>query len=1201
MVATISINDTLILDQTSGIQDDDGALAADLLTLATPFRTALLGLVGDLALSAGQLSFAASAKGAFSSANYVTVNPDGATINDLFFSDPDGNAFDGDQVIYNGSPLQTVNGDNIYLWSLGDGDIVIATTSGTSGVGDVVAAFYLDDAANFLSATIQMVTFIPLDHPDDTNPDDRVDWTDLLNVTASGSLFFDFDALKSGSSLWVAVGSASAGILVTGGTPIVDAGTGKKTNASDVIHTSQGGQGATIGVNNQLFDNVGETGVFTLVTGLDTITGDDGATGDYVVDPNLNDAKLEGIDYDGYLNVTGAGIFISQSQGSPSTTKDFDINLLTAGSGTTPEEGFGYVSGLASDTAVNVGSVTVINDDGEVVGIWGVGGVASGTALASSSANGNTIVTVSISGNNIDVNGVFGEFTVRWTSAGGATFNRFTLVSEAGQFDVGGVEITQGLKITEPVGDSLFVDDDGPAVDLVLKGTAELTVDESSLPVPPTDSITAADLFTITESFGTDGAGAAGGVYELVLGADVTSGLFDTDTGLEVILSINAAGTLISGKVNDGGLVDVFTIAINSSTGEVTLTQYRAMVNGDPNDPDESDTPLGLAAGTVSVQRTITDADDDEASDIVDISSIFKFEDDGPVQPPVGEDVDNLITDDSFITDSATESTDDIFPDAPNFGADGPRAIDPIIISLRLDDTNPGDGDDPDSGLIDTATGDAIRFVTVGDDIVGYVDLNGDGVISAGEKILANEAVRYSLVAVDSDSYDVTFTQSRAVFHALAATEETVLANTVFIQREAYDGDGDPAEVVDFDLGAITFLLDDEPTIGPIPDGLVDFALNDFVTNSLFGDVNNDPNASPYILTDFTLNVSAGSVALKGVLAADSKSVTYYADTDGDTVFGSGGDTAYYTMVLGNQGGAGNYTFTVLVEPGPAFTEFTFDLLPSGANLFGIVASEDSALLVMGENPDFNAAGNYTNASDVIHTSQGGTGATIGVNNQMFDPGDGAYFTFINDPDPDFISGIAGGLSSTEADNINNVQYNEDLAGPPTLEVSTAFLGISQTQSNKPVSMTIEAFNITGGPQEEAFAAALGQNHVNVTEVRVYDGDGTLLENSDGSVNHADITISFSGGVATVGGLLRDYTVQWDTDAVHDQVLITGATGKFDIGKFGFLETNEIPDQLLSFTAQVTDGDGDTASDSWNIGIDGTGSFDNDSVSGVII
>jgi hypothetical protein len=1026
MAITITIHDTLILDQSAGLQDDDVAIAADLTGLSSAFRTFLLGLAGDLTLSGAQLAYADTVEAAISGPGYVTVDAGGAAVTDLFFSDPDGNAFDGDQVIYNGSPLQTVGGDFIYLWSQGDGDIVLATTSATLGAGDVVAAFYLNDAADSLSASIEMVTFIALAHPNTGSTDETVNWSDLLNVSAAGSTSFDFDALKSGSSLWVAVGSADGGVLVTGGHPVVNNATGKMTNASDVIHTSQGGDGTTIGINNQLFDNAGETGVFTLVKGLDTLTSSAGATGVYIADPNPNDTKPEGIDYDEYLNVTGAGIYISQSQGSPSVTKSFDVNLYSAGGGTTPEEGFGYISGLASDALVNVGTVTVVNDDGEVVGVWNAGN--SGSSFHSSSANGETDVTIEISGNHIEVDGVFGQFTVSWTSLNDVEFNRFTLVSESGQFDVGRVDITSGLVVTEPVGDTMFVDDDGPSL------------------------------------------------------------------------------------------------------------------------------------------------------------------------PPATQDVLELITDDTGVTDSDTLSTDLIFTGAPVFGTDGPNATDPIQYSLRIAGLDP----DPDSGLVDTETGRAILLKQVGADIIGYVDANGDGTLQAGE---TTQAIKFSLSGndpLDSDTETVTFTQYRAVVHDditdpdESTSPETVNGGLVFIDQTAIDGDGDVSGVSSFDLGAVTQLRDDGPSIDPaIDDGLVDFAAGDSVTNPLNGNVGKDPNSSPYTITSFTAAITTNGIDLHGILSDGDTKVTYWADTGNNGTFGDAGDTAYYTMELGDQGGSGDYTFTVLLDPPPASTEFNFGGLHSGNNLFAMVADEatgeDNGLIVIGKS-----------GADIT-TSQGGGPTTIGVNSQMFDPGEGAYFTFVADPN---LAYTAPNLSPTEADAAANIQYSGG-----TVEGDSAFIEISQLQSNKAPSLSITLFNIDDSPQGGSFVSAAGTNAAgkdpDVTAVQVYAADGvTLLESYAAGVEaglSSSITISIINGVATVAGFSNGYTIAWDGDENFDQVLIQGVAGKFDVGGFGASQDTATPDQKLDFTATVTDGDGDFVSDSWSIGIDGTGIYDDNNVLGVVI
>jgi hypothetical protein len=147
----------------------------------------------------------------------------------------------------------------------------------------------------------------------------------VLNVSAAGSQSFDFDALKSGGCLWCAVGSNAGAVVVSGYNLDID-GAGKLEAASDKIAVSQGGEGTTIGLNNQLFDAVNETAVFTLVTGLDSLgSADGGIQSDYIVDHT--GPKAEGLNYTGYINVTGAGIFISQSEGN--TSKDFDINLFS--------------------------------------------------------------------------------------------------------------------------------------------------------------------------------------------------------------------------------------------------------------------------------------------------------------------------------------------------------------------------------------------------------------------------------------------------------------------------------------------------------------------------------------------------------------------------------------------------------------------------------------------------------------------------------------------------------------------------------------------------------------------------------------------------------------------------------------------------------------------------------------------------------
>ena len=137
--------------------------------------------------------------------------------------------------------------------------------------------------------------------------------------------------------------------------------------------------------------------------------------------------------------------------------------------------------------------------------------------------------------------------------------------------------------------------------------------------------------------------------------------------------------------------------------------------------------------------------------------------------------------------------------------------------------------------------------------------------------------------------------------------------------------------------------------------------------------------------------------------------------------------------------------------------EFTFDTLPSGSNLFGIVGDPDTGLIIIGKDIALKADGTYiSNQTQEIKTSQAGVNATIGIESQMFDPGDAAYFTFVNEPDPN-VTGTA--LGSTEADDADNISYGS------TLEGTGAFVRIAQLQGNSAPTMSIECFNIEDDPQ----------------------------------------------------------------------------------------------------------------------------------------
>ena len=226
------------------------------------------------------------------------------------------------------------SGEELYLWSFGDFAFAATRDEVTGDPVRIVAIFHLNEDDNHLTAQVQMVTTEPLLHLNSGSTDDGLNFTDVLNVSASGSLSFDFDGLPSGNFLYAAFGSDTIGLLVTGadlnvkesGGPSqvgeMDGGGGKNGDPTDSINTSQGGvrTSATIGINSQHFVEDGATiptaraGVFTLVSGFVPLETEVPATG----------TNISEIDYDGYINVFGAGFFISQSE---SGTADFRLSL----------------------------------------------------------------------------------------------------------------------------------------------------------------------------------------------------------------------------------------------------------------------------------------------------------------------------------------------------------------------------------------------------------------------------------------------------------------------------------------------------------------------------------------------------------------------------------------------------------------------------------------------------------------------------------------------------------------------------------------------------------------------------------------------------------------------------------------------------------------------------------------------------------
>ncbi|WP_410500124.1 retention module-containing protein [Chitinibacter sp. S2-10] len=438
---------------------------------------------------------------------------------------------------------------------------------------------------------------------------------------------------------------------------------------------------------------------------------------------------------------------------------------------------------------------------------------------------------------------------------------------------------------------SFVFEDDGPSIDPTQTAVPSLIVDESDLDTEDgaTTSAFFTSLFTAGD-FGADGEGDIAYALSLNLPEEedsVDSGLVDTLSGDPVLLSVDTDGDDAGDIVGMADGEEVLRISVDAESGEVTLTQYRAVVHGDPSDPDESDTPATLDLGLVTLTATITDKDGDSDTAERDISGSFVFEDDGPSIDPTQTAVPSLIVDESDLDTEDGATTSAFFTSlftAGDFGADGEGDI-AYALSLNL----PEEEDSVDSGLVDTLSGDPVLLSvdTDGDDagdIVGMAD---------GEEVLR--------ISVDAESGEVTLTQYRAVVHGDPSdpdesdTPATLDLGLVTLTATITDKDGD-SDTAERDISGSFVFEDDGPSIDPtqtaVPSLIVDESdldTEDGATTSAFftslftaGDFGADGEGDIAYALSLNLPEEEDSVDSGLVDTLSGDPVLLSVDTDGD-------------------------------------------------------------------------------------------------------------------------------------------------------------------------------------------------------------------------------------------------------------------------------------------------------------------------------
>ncbi|MBY5714613.1 DUF5801 repeats-in-toxin domain-containing protein [Rhizobium leguminosarum] len=694
----------IIIDETTGLTDDD-------INPATPPHNANTTLQYLLGLDvAGGLT---SPEVAYQSNFVVASASAGETITSVVLTqNASGTPFSTTVGVNSG--VRTVDGNYVWLFQDPTRPNVVIGVIGTSNpltepVETGPLAFSLALIGSGATADLYTVQYVPLFHPDATNADDRIDLTNKVFASVSGTSVVNFSQLgdaPSGHNNWY----------------ILDADAASPQKILVTAHDN--GVQAEVNVSTQGLGVASQDVRFGRELQIDLITGGTQSAGkDFTNTPTAPD-------YGTHLeNVSTAGFSISQSTPT-STVADIEIHAYN------------------NDDNVEGAAFPTDDNDAEI-NITGVTFKLNGVTKTAAELG----ITVNVAGTGLILENVGEGVTIDFTTAGGAggTFDRFTIKNidtEKDFFDV--KEVHYGGEVSnaynEEVGSFINFDDDGPAI-TATGSPPELTVDETVLAT--NDSANFSTFFT-------SNAGADGDDITYSLGiSQVTnvSGLTDTETGQSVLLFLE--GGNVVGRAGAGGPV-VFTVSV-SAAGVVTLDQARAIIHADATDPDDSRTLA--AADLVTLTATITDGDGDHAAATHNIGQNFNFEDDGPTITATGSPPE-LTVDETVLTTNDSASFATSF--TSNAGADGGAITYALGISQI---TNV-------SGLTDTETGQSVLLFLEGGNVVGRAGAGGPVVftvsVTAAGLVSLDQA--RAIIHADATNPDDSRTLAAADLVTLTAT-----------------------------------------------------------------------------------------------------------------------------------------------------------------------------------------------------------------------------------------------------------------------------------------------------------------------------------------------------------------------------------------------------------------------------------------------
>ncbi|RJG09115.1 hypothetical protein D3879_25265 [Pseudomonas cavernicola] len=733
--------------------------------------------------------------------------------------------------------------------------------------------------------------------------------------------------------------------------------------------------------------------------------------------------------------------------------------------------------------------------------------------------------------------------------------------------------------------------------------------------------------------YGNDGPGTTelslqiGGIDGVDDGDGTNSGL-TTTAGAAIFLYYE--GDLIVGRYDadndgntgtDGNEEAAFAIALKQD-GNVAVAQYVSLTHGTPGNgttpPGSYDEAVDLT-GKVNAVVTVIDLDGDPSTDYVPIGNDINFEDDGPsadvadgggavtIDETAGNQDDDsdaaavLALFDTEVTNKGTDlspaefaiSTTPLATTAlSSFGQDEEGAT--KVLSLAI-----VGGDNTDS-LLTTTDGKIIRLFKEGDLIVGRYDVANGAVTGADPAAFAIALLQDGNVAVAQYVSLTHGTPGDGTTPVGSYDEAVDLAGLVNAVVTVTDGDGDTS-TDSFGIGDDINFDDDGPS-ADVADGGGSVTIDETAGNQ-----DNDSDAAAVLALFDTEVTNKGTDMSPAEFAISTTPLA----TTALSSFGQDEEGATKVLSLAIVGGD-NTDSLLTTTDGKIIRLFKEGDLIVGrydvAN--GAVTVADSAAFAIALLQDGNVA--VAQYVSLTHGTPGDGTTPVGSYDEAVDlAGLVNAVVTVTDGDGDTSTDSFGigddinfdddGPSADVADGGGSVTIDETAGNQDNDSDAAAVLALFDTEvTNKGTDLSPAEFAISTTPLATTALSSFGQDEEGATKVlslAIVGGDNTdsLLTTTDGKIirlfKEGDLIVGrydVANGAVTVAdsaafaiALLQDGNV-----AVAQYVSLTHGTpgdGTTPVGSYD--EAVDLAG-LVNAVVTVTDGDGDTSTDSFGIGDD---------------